>query len=339
MTQKLKQFMELDISSNKHINIFTRARLRLTFYYMIVAIAIVSLFSFVLYNVIIGEVKNHVIESVDEEIFQNEIIENTSTGLQTDIIIIDLSLVLLIALLSYFLSGKTLKPIARSMEAQKRFGAEASHDLRTPLAIMQTEIEVMLSSKSNDINKYKKTLESNLEEVKKMSTLASDLLIIARTEEDLRRDDMVLTEMNPFIEKIISKFTKQAEEKNIKLELVSDKVGVIKISPNYFERAIQNIIQNAINYTNEGGIIKVILKQDKQNILINIEDNGIGIKEADLPRVFDRFYKASNSRHDASGSGLGLPIAKQIIKQHKGGIFIKSKEGVGTTVSITIPKQ
>ena len=80
------------------------------------------------------------------------------------------------------------------------------------------------------------------------------------------------------------------------------------------------------------------MKQENQNIAIKIEDNGVGIKESDLPYVFDRFYKASHSRNDASGSGLGLPIAKKIIEQHKGNIAIKSKEGFGTLVSINIPK-
>jgi len=338
MMQKLRQFMELDISSNKNINIFTRARLRLTFYYILIAIIITSLFSFVLYVIMINEIKSHVIENVDEEFFQDEIIENTATGVQTDIILIDISLISLIAILSYFLSGKTLKPIAKSMEAQKRFSAEASHDLRTPLAIMQTDIEVTLSSKSNDINQYKKTLESNLEEVKKMSMLASNLLMIARTEDGPLFTEMVPVEMDHFIEKIILKFKKQTEAKKINVKFISEKTNPVNISPNYFERAIQNIIQNAINYTNNEGEIVITVKQENQNIAIKIEDNGVGIKESDLPYVFDRFYKASHSRNDASGSGLGLPIAKKIIEQHKGNIAIKSKEGFGTLVSINIPK-
>ena len=338
MMQKLRQFMELDISSNKNINIFTRARLRLTFYYILIAIIITTLFSFVLYVIMINEIKSHVIENVDEEFFQDEIIENTATGVQTDIILIDISLISLIAILSYFLSGKTLKPIAKSMEAQKRFSAEASHDLRTPLAIMQTDIEVTLSSKSNDINQYKKTLESNLEEVKKMSMLASNLLMIARTEDGPLFTEMVPVEMDHFIEKIILKFKKQTEAKKINVKFISEKTNPVNISPNYFERAIQNIIQNAINYTNNEGEIVITVKQENQNIAIKIEDNGVGIKESDLPYVFDRFYKASHSRNDASGSGLGLPIAKKIIEQHKGNIAIKSKEGFGTLVSINIPK-
>ena len=336
MKQALKQFTAWAI--NLQNNVFKKARVRLTFYYTLVVVVIIGLFSVALYFTLIQNIKGHVLESVVDEDAQTEVINDTANDLQMIIIIIDGLVLVLIGYLSYMLSGKTLKPIAKAMEAQKRFSAEASHDLRTPLAIMQTDIEVTLNNKNENIKQYRKTLESNLEEVKKMSTLASNLLLMARTEEGLLKTDMVSIEVASFVEKIILKFKKQAEAKNIKLSFMSEKINPIKISPNYFERAIQNIIQNAINYTVNGGSINVIAKQENQHILIRIDDTGVGIKESDLPHVFNRFYKASHSRNDTSSSGLGLPIARQIIEQHGGTITIKSKEGVGTSVFISIPR-
>jgi len=251
---------------------------------------------------------------------------------------IDGILILIITFLSYFLAGKTLKPIEDNFDEQKKFYADVSHDLRTPIAIIATESEVALQNNSNKENDLRKVIESNLEEARKMSELVSNLLMISRDgKKGANSNKFVSVNLYSFVKKIVSKMEMQAEKKGLKLILSESKKITVKINPNDFERVIMNILQNAINYT-EIGSIRVYLTSDDKNAYILISDTGVGIKEEDLPFVCDRFYKAEHSRGDDGGFGLGLSISKQIIEQHNGSISIESKINVGTTIVITIPK-
>lgn len=115
------------------------------------------------------------------------------------------------------------------------------------------------------------------------------------------------------------------------------KMILLSIDQDTLERAISNIVQNAIKYT-QTGTITIDLKEKNQKVIITISDTGVGISEKDLPYVFDRFYKVEHSRNANSGSGLGLPIAKMLVREHRGKTHIESKVNSGTIVTITIPK-
>ena len=134
-----------------------------------------------------------------------------------------------------------------------------------------------------------------------------------------------------------NKNLKQIAIKNLKLEIQNDISTNLNINKYNFERALQNVLQNAINYTKENGNISIKTKLINKCVGIIIKDTGVGISEKDLPNIYDRFYKAEHSRNDNSGSGLGLGIARQIIEQHAGTINISSEVGVGTEVTISIP--
>jgi signal transduction histidine kinase len=127
----------------------------------------------------------------------------------------------------------------------------------------------------------------------------------------------------------------QAEHKNLNLEQKIQKDISAYINKTEVERSIKNILQNAINYTKNGGI-KITLKKENKKVILEIVDTGVGISEKDLPFIFDRFYKAEHSRNDESGSGLGLPIAKTLLERNSGKIDITSKKGVGTKVTIVL---
>ncbi len=332
----LKQFMEWVIGLKR--NIFEKARIRLTLYYIAIMVIVIGLFSYGL----IFTLEKNIQQSFTERIEQTDILEivvnETNNRIETLVFTLDGLLLFLIGIASYFLAGKTLKPIKRALDSQKRFSADASHDLRTPLAIIITETEVALQDDNLTIEEYKKVFKSNLEEASYMSALIDDLLLIARTEQKLSNGDFVAIKIGDFIEKIVEKMQIQVSIKNISLKTNIFSNKEIKIQQYNFERAIQNIIKNAINYTANNGKIIIDIAEQKSLIIIKIVDTGVGISESDLPHVFDRFYKASHSRNDNSGSGLGLPIAKQIIEQHRGSISIESKIDIGTTVIIKIPK-
>lgn len=353
---------------------FEVARIRLTIFYTTITMAIIGLFSVAL---IISLERNARMVVADEFLLPDEVtivspllthqafqqrspirppqefripkiypslqmnrfkvFRRTVDDIERNIVIADGILLFLVALLGYIIAGRTLRPIQENVNIQKRFLADASHDLRTPLAIMKSESQVLLQTGSQDHVEFKEVIQSNLEEIDKMSRLVDDLLMMARTEEEPNKTMFSDVQIGELLQKASKKIMARAAQKQIDFsyELITD--GVIRGEQYQLERAIQNILQNALNYTHEHGKISLSSTQRGSMYNITIKDTGVGISEKDIPHIFDRFYKASHSRNEESGSGLGLPIVRQIIERHGGTITIESEEGVGTVVHIRLP--
>lgn len=325
-------------------NIFQKARIKLTLYYIGIMAVILLIFSSGLIYTIEHKIRRGFREKIilkDEFVIlesDTNLIETTSDEIEYIIFSIDGLLLIIIGFSSYLLAGKTLLPIKNALDTQKRFSADASHDLRTPLAIMTTMSEVTLQNKNTSPQELRYTLKSNLEEVKKMSRLVTDLLLISRGDNQSLVMSSTHTDIHLLIEKLVRQLQIQVKRKNLDLKIIPYKKIVTSIDACNFERAILNILQNAINYTKTGSI-SIDLQEDSQKVYVLISDTGVGIDQKDLPFVFDRFYKASHSRNDVSSSGLGLPITKLIVEQHGGSVKIESKIHQGTIVTITIPKK
>jgi two-component system, OmpR family, sensor histidine kinase CiaH len=326
MSNIKEQYQKIKLS-----NLFEKARLVLTAYYVIAMFIILMIFS----SVLIFTVESKVRESFDGSIVVREendrVFKKLTNEIEILIYTIDAGLLLLIGGASYFLAGKTLRPIKDNMEAQKKFLANASHDLRTPVAIITTESEVILQDKNIGVKDYRDAIESNLEEAKKMSVIINGLLFMARGEAEIKIREKL--NLSLLLKKIIDKMNTQARQKDLVLHSEINQDIFIMSNTSDMERAINNILQNAINYTKIGKI-EINLKQEKNKILLEIIDTGVGIKEKDLPFIFDRFFKAEHSRNDGAGSGLGLHIAKETIERNGGQIKIESKLGVGTKTSV-----
>ena len=318
-------------------NIFQKARIKLTLYYIAIMAVILSLFSSVLIFTIESKIRQGFRDRIVITEAEGDPVQNTSNDIEMLIYVVDGFLLLIIGFSSYFLAGKTLKPIKEALDSQKKFSADASHDLRTPIAIIMTESEVALKNGKNSEKELTTVIQSNLEEAKKMSRLVNDLLLISRGENQAMRYSFIEIDSHNFIEKLVNKVKPQAESKGLKIKLSEYKKILIRVDTDNFERAISNVLQNAINYT-KVGVVTVDIKELDQKVLITISDTGVGIDKKDLPFVFDRFYKASHSRNDKSGSGLGLPISKLIIEGHKGSIRINSEVNRGTIVTVTLPR-
>lgn len=237
---------------------------------------------------------------------------------------------------SYVLARRTLAPIEETLEAQTRFTADASHELRTPLTAMQTEIEVGL--RNSDLSKAEaiELLKSNLEEVAKLKSLSEGLLALARQDNDvIENPDASLKEV---LDEALRPIVKAAQTRKVTIKNNARDLR-LKIGPRKLVELIIIMVDNAVKYSPTGSEVSLTSSKDAKVGIINITDQGIGIRATDLPHIFERFYRADSSRSksDTSGYGLGLAIAKKIVEAHGGLIQVRSSIGEGTTFSIHLP--
>jgi signal transduction histidine kinase len=292
MKHYLKQFTAWVTALRRNLknNIFEKARIRLTVFYVVMMVLVMGVFSVALITTLEQNIRDSLGDQIENPEMRDHVFNHTIDNAEKSILLTDGIVLLLVAGAGYFLAGRTLRPIKKTLEAQKQFTADASHDLRTPLAILKTESEVLLQSNSTDVEEYKKNITSNLEEIDRMSRLVADLLLIARTDGDnngVNTDSLTQVSLKHFLEKIVNKNINQASIKGIELKIESASEVSINVFPDTLERAMQNIIQNSINYTKEKGTIVVRANAEKNVAKIEIQDSGIGIGREDIPHVFD----------------------------------------------------
>lgn len=239
-------------------------------------------------------------------------------------------------IVSYGLARRTLQPIEDVLESQKRFTGDASHELRTPLAVMQSEIEVAL--RNNKLSKAQviELLKSNLEEVAKLKALSESLLRLASEE-----NKSILTERVSLKEVVAEAVSRQKVAAKVKkINLKSDIADIsVRGDQQGLAELVNLLLDNAIKYSPVGSQITLSSRKRGKNAYLSVKDQGRGIAAADLPRIFDRFYRADSSRtkQNANGYGLGLAIAKKIVDLHNGAIEVKSGLAKGSIFTIRLP--
>jgi signal transduction histidine kinase len=244
------------------------------------------------------------------------------------------------ALASYFLAGRTLKPIEEMLEEQKRFIADASHEFRTPLTALKSSVEVALMDKGLNLEESKKILKSSLNDIDRLKCLSDNLLSLARHQKGSL--NLILEELNiaDLIKETYSKIFPLVEEKNISIKIKKQNIALIGDRQRLTDLLVI-LLDNAIKYTPSGGKVTITAKSKDGQVTLKIKDSGIGIAEKDLPHIFNRFYRADKSRSKTgvSGFGLGLSMAKKIVEDHKGTISVSSTLDVGTIFTVTLPKK
>lgn len=317
----------------KH-NVFLKARLTLTAFYIFAIAVIIGFFSLLLYFNLAANIRDSLRDQFYDDVIEGEVYAETIDRVEDMILVSDFSAIVVLALLSYFLAGKTLQPIQRSLENQKKFSADASHELRTPLSIIQNETEITLRNKNAKTEDFEEVLKSNLEEVDRMKKIVADLLIMARSSNPIKNEKSIEIDLSEMAERISERLRPVAENKNLELKKEIKKGLKIFGNPPLLERALLNILQNAIEYTDHGTVSVEVFKNARK-IVFRVSDTGAGIPEKDLRTIFERFYRSDFARENKKeGTGLGLAIADQIIKNHNGRINIESSLGAGTTVSV-----
>jgi signal transduction histidine kinase len=238
----------------------------------------------------------------------------------------------------YFLAGMSLKPIKDMIDEQHRFITDASHELRTPLTVLKSEIEVSLRDKNMTVAEARNILESNLEEVNNLQILTDNLLELASYQQKTLRDSFKTVHISDIMDDAIKAVHKAAKQKDISIknEMTDQFVKGNEIS---LVRLFVILLDNAIKYSPEKSAVTITEKKTDGYIKVRVTDQGIGIDEKDIPKVFHRFYRSNSARSktQASGYGLGLSIAKKIVDNHDGSIKVESEKDKGTTFIVTLP--
>ena len=334
-------------------NIFHNASLRLTGLYLLIIMAISLLFSLGLYRIASTEIDRgvrrqpgpitQILRTTNRELMieieeqQEQTISEVHDRLKIGLIVLNILIATGGGLLSYFLARITLRPIEEAHNAQSRFTADASHELRTPITAMRAETELTLTEPKLSLDMAKAQLESNIEELDKLTKLSEDLLRLARLDNEPPTKSP--ESIKNIIETAIDRVKTPAEKKKQLVTVSKFKDMSILAESSALTEALVTILDNAVKYSPDKSEIKVGVKPTKSGLEISIADKGPGIKDSDIARIFERFYRADQSRNKntVNGYGIGLSIAKSIIEAHGGNILVKSVIDKGTTFIVSIP--
>ena len=278
--------------------------------------------------------------------FQKPITEETIKEIRSEILlllgVVNGTILVIAGGLSYILAGITLKPIQKMMCKQEKFVSDAAHELKTPLTAMKTSLEVNLRSKKLTLKKAKEIITETIQDIDKLTNLTNYLL----KESMYKQSNMENTKkinLNVLAKDVIGKMKASANEKKINITLEAKEKVTIIGNEQAIEELITILLDNAIKFNRKKGKAEVLIENRGSDVILQVTDNGKGISEEDLPFIFDRFYKAEKSRtkEDNEGFGLGLAIAKEIVKSHKGTIkaISKNTEDSLTTFTVKLPKK
>ena len=228
-----------------------------------------------------------------------------------------------------------LKRLDDSFTRLSQFSADLAHELRTPITNILGEAQVALT-RDRTPAEYRETIESTIGECERLSGIVDNLLFVARV--DAAREPIAPTRFDAraAVEKIASFYQMIADDHHVTIRCSGE--GQIYADSALFERAVGNLVDNALHFTPEQGSIQIVLAEHAANFEVAVSDNGCGIAPEHLPRVFDRFYRVKSSR-GSDGAGLGLALVKSIVDLHGGSARIQSEVGRGTTVTLIFPNK
>jgi len=330
---------------------FSSATVRLTSWYLLILTILSLLFSGIVYSIAANELhkpvglngqrqsQSQIISPYDSgtlnfaEDWRQEREKEGKTRLVTSLVVFNVVVIATGGLASYYLAKRTLQPIEEALEAQTRFSSDAAHELRTPLAVMQSEIEIGLRAKKPTADQQHELLQSTLDEVGRLRSLTDRLLLLS----NLKTIETSETSLDDVATEAINRVIPLAQAKKISID---SNVGKQKVIANtdVLTDTLVILLDNAIKYSPEKSTITVSAKEQGKHTLFEVTDTGHGIDPVDLPHVFDRFYRAdiSRSKTNVEGHGLGLSIAKRSLEAMNGTISVVSEVDKGTTFTMRL---
>jgi signal transduction histidine kinase len=332
---------------------FQSATLKLTGWYLLILMTISLIFSIAIYNITMNELGDR-LEQLQSRFERSGIITTPDDGLPHDprytalrvdqdsrakanllISLLYVNVLILVAggAGSYAMARRTLGGIEAAHEAQSRFTSDASHELRTPLAVMKMELELALKDKALSKSEMREVLESNLEEVNKLSRLSQMLLQLSKAE----YDKMEMTELD--FEAIVTTVVKRQNQPAKRISVTAqDNIPKVYGNLASIEELVMIFVDNALKYSPPDSLVSIKLSRRNNKACLEITNTGKGIAGEDLPHIFDRFYRADTSRTGGaqSGYGLGLALAKKIVEIHHGELSATSAANHATTFTVLL---
>jgi two-component system phosphate regulon sensor histidine kinase PhoR len=224
-------------------------------------------------------------------------------------------------------------------EIRRDFVANVSHELRTPLSIFHGNLETLLEASDLDENETRHIYEVMKRHSDRLNLLVNDLLSLARLES--KEANLQLAEINllDFLEGVTRDWAKRLASKNLRLDVqIADNFPRLRADERRLEEVVHNLLDNAVKYSHPGGAIRIGATSSDHEITLSVSDDGVGIPALDLPRIFERFYRADRARsRELGGTGLGLSIVKHIAQLHGGRVEAESTLGQGTTIRVILP--
>jgi signal transduction histidine kinase len=242
----------------------------------------------------------------------------------------------LVASGGWLLARKSVAPVELTMEQMRRFMADAAHELRTPVAVIRSRVDVTLE-RPRDAAAYETTLTELRAEVERLATLVNDLFTLARADSDGRLFTPVRVQLDEVVLEAVTTAGWIAARREISLNVAEAEEAVIDGDPALLRQLVLILLDNAIKFSHAGGSVEISMRAESGVATVVIQDEGVGIASTDIPRVFDRFYRAESARGATSGAGLGLAIARWIADVHGAEITIAPAPERGTRVSVRFP--
>lgn len=327
---------------------YKQTRVRLTLLYFAILCLIVAFFSVIIINNQFdqieriaqyrqSEINQRILPPIagDDSIWA-AVISDVKASLLLRIIETDAIIILISLIASYYLAGKTLKPIEIALQKQRQFIADASHELKTPLTAIMTQAEVLLKADRNS-EQYKNFTQSVLEEGQRLTQLTTQLLDIAKSDNQKQKMIYEDIEINAWLASVIDTFESLAAKKHIGITCIpAHEEILLSTDKRRLTELIDILLDNAVKYNKDGGELRIAVQQTSDAVVISIKDSGIGIAQEHINKIFDRFYQVAQDRH-TKGFGLGLSIAKEITRELGINMHFDSILQQGTTVTLTIP--
>lgn len=323
---------------------FSTARIKLTLWYMVISYSLLLLFTIAVitaerqaFSQVIDLVHSHV-RGIVFNVYLQQQIEEFEQSFSRWLFIFDGLILIVATVASYFLSGRTLKPIEKAMKEQQRFAADVSHELRTPLASMSMEIEAYQRGAKTK-TETTELVDSLQQEIKRMSGLVAGLMKLVRLEQSDGQKDLIKqpVEVASLIENCLEAIKLPMQQQKLTLTTKLDETALVIGNPDELKQVMLILFDNAVKYTPKKGQLQVEVAKTKTEVKIIVFNSGPGIAKEDIGHVFDRFYRGANAKGD-EGSGLGLAIARYIVEQYGGSIAVASQPDKGATFRILLPQ-
>jgi signal transduction histidine kinase len=317
---------------------FRRARLRLTLLYIALFAVVLGVFSIVFYagfaTVLAPEFDTG--PDLTNEQVADAAYQATIARIGVALIVADVVVVALVGIAAWVLAARTLRPIREAHARQRRFVADASHEVRTPLAGIRAAAEDAITRDATR-DELRTALARIAASAEGLSRLTNDLLLLARIDERLGDPRPETIDLSVLAAETIEEFT-TAMPVVPRPQLALETDLPVSADPDELRRIVLNLVDNAVRYGGSGSAVRVVTRRLERDAVLEVQDRGPGIAALDLDRVFEPFFRVRADTGSPEGSGLGLAIARSLAERNGGRLTVNSRVGVGATFRLTLPR-